>query len=802
MAKIVTGEIDARIAAAIRNQAYSKEETDGKIDFGFHGEAVPTTVPTTVQLERSGKWEAYTEGIYTDMGGIEIDEDDLADGRLIQIIYTKETDTWSKVFVGQNLSGYLQSAKIDASVYTEGNQLFDKDKMVVPNRFISTVDSNEYTESGAALIVITPSTDQITVSGILDPLTGIKAARWTDEVGTFVGSHISIAAATQTFIRPSGATTLRLTAKRAVNGSTWADALMVNEGSIALPYEDFIGGAYVKEIEGKGKVVTPQELNNRLKISAVLSEDKEVSPGGNQLFDKATMILENRSVLSDGTLGTESGAKVAQIQRNGLTNIYIDGIVNYTTLKRGSFMNAEGEVIGSVSNFGTASGYARTFPDGAVVFNITIARPSYGDDTDTLMVNAGNFGLPYEPFVPATTEKVLTEINGAKVYSPSFAVRAESQGTQLFDKNTMIKAGWFVISNGQIATESGANMLSIPIRDDVKIVTVSGIPSTSAGARFGRWAKADGTPVNYYFTITSGQFTVSKPEGAAALDFTVNRAADSAADFDDIMVNEGYTALEYDDYASPEEVKIANQVGDAQVSTIYKEDVIAVLNTMQPYRGQKMVTLGDSITQMTEWQQTLANYLGVTWSSQETIAGVGGNPRMGIGGSRIVPLIQSGQTGKNATESIYYRADYVHEYHPDLILLMGGQNDGFSAPYNILDAPYTGPEVTTSPPSFAASYKGTIEKLINNNPRAKIVCLSNMYTNTVALNSATRAQYEDKFTAMRDMAGLYGLQFIDLLHNTGISYLTHSVMNRPSDPVHPGNLGGLMMARYIASQLQ
>ena len=225
--------------------------------------------------------------------------------------------------------------------------------------------------------------------------------------------------------------------------------------------------------------------------------------------------------------------------------------------------------------------------------------------------------------------------------------------------------------------------------------------------------------------------------------------------------------------------------------------------------GKKCVTLGDSITAGKTWQPELVNLTGMVWSASETSPGLNGHAPMGIGGSQVVPEIKPDGgggylTGRAPGQSIYFRADDVQYYAPDIIILFGGQNDSTSTGTigTIADAPYTGPEVQapTAIPSFYAAYKGTLLKLLQQNPSAKVFAMTRMYNGTNSIPTVSDYNNRENINAaIRECCKLYSVPVIELGNEVGITQINATTFY--SDSVHPNAAGGIRMARLIANKL-
>lgn len=272
---------------------------------------------------------------------------------------------------------------------------------------------------------------------------------------------------------------------------------------------------------------------------------------------------------------------------------------------------------------------------------------------------------------------------------------------------------------------------------------------------------------------------------------------------DAVMVNYGTAALPYAAYSGVTSVPHAVSIGGIPIKTLPDNELAtyatkAFTSAFQPYFGKKFASIGDSITAQMYWQQLLADFIGAIFNPAEVSSAT---KPLGVSGSTIKPII-TGLTGQAAGQSIYFRADYVKDYTPELIVLLGGQNDGIDAVYNLLDPEYTGAEVLSTAgtlPSFVSSYKGVLRKLITQNQSAKIVALTPMYTGAAAYTEAQLAGYKLRNETIKSICAIYSVQCVDLLNEVGISPLNNALHTQ--DGIHPNALGGLKMARLIASKL-
>lgn len=101
------GEVDARVAAAISSQTYTKAQIDSIKNSAFLGGATTSTVPD--EGLGSQIWQATQSGTYTNMGGLEVD---LAEG-VTYLIFDGED--WSKSTTPVDLGGYATREEVSAT---------------------------------------------------------------------------------------------------------------------------------------------------------------------------------------------------------------------------------------------------------------------------------------------------------------------------------------------------------------------------------------------------------------------------------------------------------------------------------------------------------------------------------------------------------------------------------------------------------------------------------------------------------------------------------------------------------------
>lgn len=358
-----------------------------------------------------------------------------------------------------------------------------------------------------------------------------------------------------------------------------------------------------------------------------------------------------------------------------------------------------------------------------------------------------------------------------------------------------------------------------------------------------------------------------------------------------VLIKEPFIAVVSDEQFN--DIYNGNCVYYLKRATPYAQTAIKALNAgkvdlnqlflkITPLAGKKLLTLGDSITFGKKWQPQLAALTGMTFlenavfteyaddvsikirhldEEEKTVTannypiGYGEsngikNVATAIGGSsvRAVAVVGSAGTevdGNSAIvdgvsynvgvapgESLYERSKYVHIYNPDIIIVMGGQNDGTlttgsSRLGSMDDEAYQGGYILQSEYdlleteekkkySFYAMYKGMLLNLIKNNPKASIYCcgvmrcLRKQYNNSIYDESATIDYFYNtmlpairvKNSAIKEIAEYYGCKYIYL---EGLSINPWNNTEWSSDTgdllVHPNVERGNMMAISIKNQL-
>ena len=282
------------------------------------------------------------------------------------------------------------------------------------------------------------------------------------------------------------------------------------------------------------------------------------------------------------------------------------------------------------------------------------------------------------------------------------------------------------------------------------------------------------------------------------------------------------------------------------------------------YTDRKLVTLGDSFTtnsgnRSKKWQQWLVDWLGLSWSNEETNDGLNNHAPMGYGGSWIMP---------NDINSLSIRCRDVQQYSPNIIIVYGGQNDKIEKyplgtiddepfiPSQVLDFVKNAPNVhslseaisyidanaieikdktmmhvTTQwgnqlyylPDSaqwtdtqawvypmdtvtFYSAYKGMVEYLSRNSPYATIYCMTLMqcdksrYDNSLGDWEELNEYRRIKCKAIEEIAQLYGVQVIDLWNKSGVN--PYNAASLYTDWLHPNQYGYRKLAECVYKHLK
>lgn len=288
----------------------------------------------------------------------------------------------------------------------------------------------------------------------------------------------------------------------------------------------------------------------------------------------------------------------------------------------------------------------------------------------------------------------------------------------------------------------------------------------------------------------------------------------------------------------------------------YKDYVLFVSQSLsqlaadvnKTWKGKKLVTIGDSLTANTGWQQIVADTLGLVWSYQETCNGEGYvNINDGTytkedksGDSsyrRAYPMAMGGTTTRPVSiNSIYMRMWDAKYYNPDIIIIYAGENDPIedSNPWGDSNlsakelvestTPYKEKKISLSVNAMAA-YKGMVEILSTLCPKAKIYLLTCMRVRCDVGKVATAGKFEGKarFETLSDVIAYdkldrfkrqeyvkaigeyYGVPVIDLMNDCGATHFNQNFWYDETaydgTQVHPNMFGRKMMAKCIISKI-
>ncbi len=238
-----------------------------------------------------------------------------------------------------------------------------------------------------------------------------------------------------------------------------------------------------------------------------------------------------------------------------------------------------------------------------------------------------------------------------------------------------------------------------------------------------------------------------------------------------------------------------------------------------PFKGMKLLTIGDSLSAHNNWQKWLVEWLGVTFDNDENINGKDGHKPMAKGGTAIAPTSE---------DSIYMRAldakYYVDNTKGTVIIIYAGQNDTVTLG-TIDDTPYTDKTVTTaSKLTFYSSYMGMVENILADIPSARIYLMTQMpvrleigmtgtaepYVGVVRFpDMESVLKYEasryKKVEAIRAISKKYSLPCIDLWADSGIndynSKYWYGAVGGTCGQVHPNNIGYKRMAEVAVAKM-
>lgn len=211
-------------------------------------------------------------------------------------------------------------------------------------------------------------------------------------------------------------------------------------------------------------------------------------------------------------------------------------------------------------------------------------------------------------------------------------------------------------------------------------------------------------------------------------------------------------------------------------------DYSSIEYTRKYWAGKKPVFIGDSQTAQGDddpisWINTLCGLMGWSYAVAQN---------MGVAGSGLMPYNDLSTVGDN---SIYKRCDDVDLQSPDIIFIMGGENDDPNLTITAGEATYTGATLSTvgySGPGIIGAMKGCLKKLRDQNPNAVIVLMTNMLR--YADGETTNQKKLNRNLAFQKECGLFNVVFLPI-------YEVKNISN-----VHPPPSEGQIIGQWIARQ--
>lgn len=283
-----------------------------------------------------------------------------------------------------------------------------------------------------------------------------------------------------------------------------------------------------------------------------------------------------------------------------------------------------------------------------------------------------------------------------------------------------------------------------------------------------------------------------------------------------------------DNLGNPDVVDVYSSefyIADAQGNVAFKVNKNGVegLNmsggATSPFKGMKLITIGDSLSAHDNWQKWLVEWLGVEFDNDENINGKDGHAPMAKGGTAVAPT---------SADSIYMRSldakYYADEEKGTIVIIYAGQNDSVQMG-TIDDTPYTDRTITDeSNLTFYSSYMGMIENILADIPYARIVIVTQMRAYYAVGMVGTVAPYEgvvrfpdmqsvlnyengrmNKVNAIKNIAEKYNIPCVDLWNDSGVNNYNAEYWYSPAGgtcgQVHPNNKGYKRMAEVITAKI-
>ena len=227
-------------------------------------------------------------------------------------------------------------------------------------------------------------------------------------------------------------------------------------------------------------------------------------------------------------------------------------------------------------------------------------------------------------------------------------------------------------------------------------------------------------------------------------------------------------------------------------------DDIYLLNYDNWYKGKKLTTFGDSITEQNLWQSFVNDEILFA-----TIV------NKGISGTRISGNINNAMWQNNRINSL--------PSDTDVLTIMGGTYDSADS-VNIGDISITNHDTNT----FVGAYNVLISKLlykfynlsrgkysdINYSALIKSATFKDIviYIMTPPFNANRQYSGENSARlkaiadATKDVAKMWGIPCIDIYYNSGIN--TENVNALLQDGIHPNNLGAKKIASVVVNEMK
>ena len=199
--------------------------------------------------------------------------------------------------------------------------------------------------------------------------------------------------------------------------------------------------------------------------------------------------------------------------------------------------------------------------------------------------------------------------------------------------------------------------------------------------------------------------------------------------------------------------------------------------------GKKVVSFGDSITNLNLWQPMVRSTIGGTWA----LCAIGSTPLSGSGNSNAF--------WKDV------RMNAVKAENPDLITILGGANDLIQNPVIGTDANLVDKDTDT----FIGAYSYIIDNLLTWKPSVKIVILSTTWAHNDGKDYSNDLTYGDFAEACKKVAEYYHLPYVDLYNESGYNqYTLGSSPNNiySSDHIHPNAEGAKIIASMVIAKIR